>query len=308
MTSVKRGLLKGCCMIASTLLIAGALVTQGGVASASTSPQANPSFYVGYINPSHAAALGCNQGHYDAAHLTSSVVILDFGGQNSAGTGTVLIGGTGGNVTYAQIETFAETFARNYYICTGGDTTTKLAMGIGTNNSISAYLNYSGGFTWSTVVNSVANYLAANGIGQVNTYGANDIEPSWNQFNPTYNWIQGWQSNTQHPYFDFGSADGCPLSGINGSCNNTWTQRELWLASWGYKWTLSTPEIYIDAQAKQWDAIALNGQTYVFTAPMDEYDLDHSTFTPNQAWTALQCGTNYVCNYATEIYWQQPTP
>lgn len=51
-------------------------------------PPTDWSFYISSNNGSQANTLGCNQGKFDASKIVNSEVVLDFGGQNSSGTGS----------------------------------------------------------------------------------------------------------------------------------------------------------------------------------------------------------------------------
>src|ERR1019366_10059421 len=86
-------------------------------------PRASSSFYVATSSTTTAYNQGCTQGTADAASPTqSSEVILDFGGQNSAGTGSIILFTTT-TITYSQIAAYSDAFARGYYGCTSADTT-----------------------------------------------------------------------------------------------------------------------------------------------------------------------------------------
>jgi len=60
---------------------------------------------------------------------------------------------------------------------------------------------------------------------------------------------------------------------------------------------LPTPEIYYSSQARQWAMLSLysaqyHGYRMNIDGPMDEYDLNNSTFTPTGAWDALWTDLN----------------
>ena len=266
-----------------------------------------------------AYTLGCNQGHFDKSFspVVNSEVVLDFGGQLSNGSGSLMI--SGGSITNAQIEAVAEAFSHGYWVCTGSDTTSYVKLGIGTNNSYYD-VSYSGGQAWAHDVAAVQSYNHSQGYdSQVVMLGANDIE-SWcpNCVSPsaTINWANGFASVSGYLYLDYGSADGCPTnSSNNGSCNGGWNQYDYWYVSWGATPALPTPEIYYASLAQQWAMISLYGAqhqnaTVYMQGPWDENDLDSSTLTSSQAWNDLwtdlnnNSATAQNMSYSLQIHWE----
>lgn len=285
-------LLSMCLLFGSALLMQGTSTAFALQAKAPT----DWSFYMYSNSTSTAYSLGCNQGHTDANVHHGSTVVLDFGGQQSNGSGTKMINGN--LISNGQIEAVAEAFSHGYWVCTGSDTTTVLDLGIGTNNSLYD-VSSSGGRTW---VDDVAAIQSSNKItgyySQVRMYGANDIEPSWSGASAAIAWANGFAGVSGYGYFDYGSADGCPqTSSNNGSCNNGWNQYDVYYVSWGAQPAHPTPEIYYQSQANQWAMISLYGAQHqgghiVIWGPWDEHDLDTSTFTATQAWDALWYAVN----------------
>lgn len=263
-------------------------------------PRGSASIYVSSTSSSTAYNQGCSQGTADAASpVQSSEVILDFGGQNSGNTGSILINGT--SATYAQIATYAEQYALGYYVCTGSAVSAVLTLGIGTNNS--AYqLTTAGGATWGSSVVSVANsWVSTNGYGSQVTIGAaNDMEPGWESSGParTEAWVQGYASSNAGRLIDYGSADGCPQTSYNnGACVNGWYQYDLWYISWGNPVSFALPEIYYSSLSKQWTMISRYGYYYqsarliYFDGPMTEYGTG-GTYTGSQAWNQFWTDLN----------------
>jgi len=262
-------------------------------AFASTKPPTDYSFYVTTTDTSTAFTLGCNQGTYDASFspVADSTVVLDFGGQQANGSGTKLVNGT--LVTNAQIEAIAENFSEGYYGCTGSDTTSTLFLGIGTNNSYYD-VSSSGGNAWAQVVSAVRSYNQTNQYdAQVSAGGADDMEPSYSTASATEDWANGYAGVDPAYYLDYGSADGCPQnSSTNGSCANNWTQYDVWYVSWGATPAQALPEIYNQGQSQEWAMISQYGANsqansfgaILFEGPLDENDLDGSTYTSSQAW------------------------
>jgi hypothetical protein len=262
-------------------------------------PPTDWSFYMNSSSTSTSYTWGCDMGKADASHSppVNSEVVLDFGGQLSNGSGTLMINGV--TISNAQIEAVAEAFADGYWTCTGSnDTTSVLRLGIGTNNSYYD-VSYSGGQTLANVVAAVQAYNHSKGYdSQVVMMGANDIEPGFGSASSAISWSQGFASVSGYLYLDYGSADGCPqYSSNNGSCNNGWNQYDEWYVSWGSPPAIVSPEIYYASMARQWAMISLYGAQYQGGAvqmqgPWDEYDLDTSTLTPAQAWSDLWTDLN----------------
>ncbi len=250
-------------------------------------PPTDWSFYITTPNTTTAYNWGCSQGNFDRTHgNVDSENILDFGAQDSAGT--KLVNGT--YITKAQLEAVVEQWARGYYVCTDGDTTSTNYLAIGTNNSIPSVLTTGYGQAWAHIVSDVQAWLSNNSIGQVVIRAANDMEPAWADHSLTGNWVAGYASINPAFYINYGSADGCPSSTANnGACANGWHQTDVWWVSWYEPPALSAPEIYFRVQSQQWTMIALYAATYRgsymrFQGPLDEYDVNHSTLTSTAAW------------------------
>lgn len=287
----------------SICVLLGAATTLYRGAPKAFAMQAQPatdwSFYMNTTSTSTSYTWGCNMGKADASHSppTNSEVVLDFGGQLSNGSGSLMINGV--SITNAQIEAVAEEFAHGYWDCTGtGDATSVLKLGIGTNNSYYD-VSYAGGQTWVNVVAAVQAYNHSKGYAsQVTMMGANDLEPGFGSASGSIAWAQGFASVSGYLYLNYGSADGCPqYSTGNGACNNGWNQYDVWYVSWGSPPAIVSPEIYYTANARQWAMISLygaqsQGGKVLMQGPWDEYDLDTSTLTPAQAWSNLWTDLN----------------
>jgi hypothetical protein len=284
---------------------------------AATEPPADWSFYVQMADTTTAYNLGHNQGTYDASHSNSnSEVVLDFGGQKSDLSGAIMVFNAG-DISNAQIESVAENFARGYYGGTGADTISVLTLGIGTNNS-AYHVDYNGGYQWAQLVGTINTYVQQQGWGtQVHVIGANDIEPGFDDYADTYNWVQGY-AGYGSAYLNYGSADGCSQTDSSGTsaCNNGiggWTQADVWYVSWGAFPAMPLPEIYYSSMALQWTMISLYGAQHKGGAvpmqgPWDEYDECPSTLTSAQAWTDFSndlnsySQTKQTMPYAAEIH------
>lgn len=263
-------------MLAACAAVA-ALIALPSPAAASP-PPVNWSFYINTYNTSVAYNDGCGDGQWATNNGSVDIaVILDFGAQNAANTGT-LLPLTNTSVTYAQAITYAEQWATGFYFCTGANTTSIMTLGVGTNNSGSTQTPATTrGTSWAGLINSIVSYLNANGAGsQVRIEAANDIEPGYSSWQQVNDWEYGYQANSAIEYIDFGSADGCPTTSNGGACSNGWTQDEIWLISYGTaRAYFPSPEVYRTAQGSQWQAASNwgnsdHGQAIAFLGPLDE--------------------------------------
>jgi hypothetical protein len=262
-------------------------------------PITSKTYYVTRYSLQDAQTLGCSRAQADtAAGKVNSVVVLDFGAQSSGNTGTYLPL-TNTYISYASVQAYAERFGLFYKECLGSNTNSVLRLGVGTNNSGSG-VNSAKGASWGSIVNSVADWIAAY-AGQVNVVGANDIEPAWDSYSTTAAWVSGYSKTTSRSYDDYGSADGC-LQTVGGVCSNGWTQANVRYVSWGATLAFPLPEIYYQYMGAQWKAISASGAPISFIAPLSEYHRDARTDTPAQSWQHLGCGITVSCQYLTEIY------
>lgn len=263
-------------------------------------PPADWSFYITSTSTSTAYTFGCDQGKADASFSPpiNSEVVLDFGGQLSDGSGTLMINGV--SITNGQIEAVTESFAQGYWDCTGSDSTSVMHLAIGTNNSLDD-VSFAGGQTWVNEVAAIESFITTKGWNsQIAILGANDIEPGFGNAPSAIAWAQGFASVSGFLYINYGSADGCPqTSANNGACINGWNQYDVWYVSWGSLPAEPAPEIYFLTQSRQWAMISLYGAqaqssqgAVLMQGPWDEHDLDSTTLTSEQAWNALWTDLN----------------
>jgi hypothetical protein len=287
-------------LLATSVFAAGAGVLSGSTPAFATQamPRTATNYYISSVSTTTAYNDGCSAGKRDALSPNQdSEVVLDFGGQNSAGTGTKLINGT--MVSWSQIQGVAEQFGAGYYTCTGSDTTSVVHLGLGTNNS---YYNVSsaGGQSWANnVVKPVISWVTTSGINrQVSPMAANDIEPSYSAVSSARAWEDGYASIDPALMLNYGSADGCPQTTYsNGSCNNGWHQADLYYVSWYSPPAVPTPQIYYSSQSSQWTMISLYGYTYgghgqvIYQGPLTQNGYN-STFSPSAAWNSFWTALN----------------
>jgi len=253
-------------------------------------------FYVTSTSASDIETIGCNQGTSDLdGNYPYRLSLFDFGAQLSDGSGSTLI--TAVNVTTAQIKALAEDYAANWYGCTVTDFTTFNTIVVGTNNSRASANTSSDGEAWANMIDSLNTWASNQGYtGQLSFSGGNDMEPSWGGSSSapdTINWSNSYDTHSAGGLmFDYGSADGCPQSSHdNGNCNNGWDQQNIYNVSYGTPDAVPLPEIYFNGMQQEWQEISWWGVSdhgaYFIEGPMNEHDLDSSSYTHTQAWDNL---------------------
>src|SRR5207244_1854684 len=82
----------------------------------------------------------------------------------------------------------------------------------------------------------------------------------WNTAPVTKAWVNAYDSVNNQLLYDFGDASGCPPA---ATCDNGWTQDDIWYISWGVVPGRPLPQIYATSgiNARQWEQIALYSVT-----------------------------------------------
>ncbi len=293
------------------LAATGALFAAAQVC-AQAAPAATTSRYMATTNYTTLYNEGCSMGK---AGL-SGVVILDYGQPWTSGStqGTYDYGSTW--VSDSAIIGAAEGYLDGFWNCSGS--APRLRLAIGTSNYGSEVSN-AAGVAWGHAVNSLNSYISSKGYGsQEYARGAVDAEPGWDtEFSRTSAWIDGYNSATSTPLYDYGSADDCPYSGFSGNCDG-WGQHGLWYVSWGNTDGYPVPEIYQWLMGDQWYYESVYSSTSEsngrlgFLGTMTQYaacGCGSSTYTPAQGFDTLQnlingdSRTSYTMSYSTDITW-----
>jgi len=226
--------------------------------------------------------LGCNLGTTTAQlpGVQNRFVYLDFGNPNrdSYGNyGTQLFNGTLVTVDDINSSVYVYAAAFKYCLNQGGDYSSFLTIGVGTNSSGGSNLDLiatAHGSAWAQLVMDVNGRLATDSITtNAITVGASNMEPGFNTYAITKKWVDGYRGKPGHfRLYNVGSADGCPLNYppndpnnyyySPGACNNNWDQDQIYNISWngtiGDTWFI--PEIYEsvnEANSQQWYRIGL---------------------------------------------------
>lgn len=289
--SIRPTLLSG-----ATLAAAFGLAFVAAPAHASTKPVTHSSYYVTELNDATATSDGCSHGTVAEENGESgSEVILDFGAQLSGTAGAELPKSGGTDVSYSQIEGYAEAFEEAFTSCADGGS--ELYLVVGTNTSVPSNVTNAAGDHWGGVVGVVASHAGAD----VTVFGGDDIEADsgWAQFDAVENWVTGYTGRTDALYLDFGDAGGCPTTYSNATCNNGWTQHEIWDEAWGHTLAMSAPEIYYATNGAQWQAISNGAGTIGFSGPLDEYPATAET--GSDAWSDLGCDSSQSCAFSLQI-------
>jgi hypothetical protein len=131
-----------------------------------------------------------------------------------------------------------------------------MTLVIGTNNSLT--VTSASGTDWANVGVAVKNQTTGYGYGPyVGIWSGDDIEPDYSTPSPVSSWQAAYDNVSNHPLmYDYGSASGCPSSGM-ATCNNSWTQADLDYEAWGAPPSYPFPQIYATSgvNALQWEDI-----------------------------------------------------
>ena len=211
------------------------------------------------------------------------LVILDFGNPEATGSkmGTILVGKPLDYVPISKIEMQVKLYITEFVI--KGSATSKLWLGIGTNNAgdlMCANQGYgtSHGTAWAAMINRLntwviqQNYNTASNPDKIKVSGASDIE-TWTgrPDSPTIlkcgtqtlaiappsealQWAQAYSIATNHSYINFGNySDGAQGLGLN-----QWGADLTWELSWGIPEAYPLPEIYTPTGtlSAQWQTLA----------------------------------------------------
>lgn len=292
------------------------------------------SYYMSTVAPQELYNRGCDLGKRDLAlpGVQDNIVILDFGGPRRLATGDYAARLFGSPIVYAstsQIAAAVEAFGEGYYLCTGDDIYSTVVIGIGTNNytydgSATYQVNYAHGRAWALMVNAVNDWFRMKGYTrQVSAVGANDIELSWNTYEATRDWLDGYDSVNQYDLINFGAIPGCPYFRSPGAqCGGDgyiWTKEQVWYVIWGSPPVYPLPEIYANngVNAEQWYLMSvysyqMHGMPLEFRGVMTQYwscvDRYDSTCpvldnTPQEGWNQLSSLVNSDSRTAHQIRW-----
>ncbi len=299
------------------------------------------SIYMKTINPAVAYDLGCAAGQADLARpgAQNSLIVLDYGQpwRENDVYGVWLLT-VGGFYTMNQVRDSAVQFARGYWICTGNDRQSKITMGVGINSygsygtgsydpAVRAAAARLHGEKWAQMIGQLHAALVANGsAAQVTVAGAKDIELSWNVYQVTRAWVDGFDAFDQgvFTYYNFGACEGCPTRLATGwKPANGWSLDNVWYVSYGAVPAYPIPEIYATSgvNARQWAWLSwdswLDGRGAIYYPGLmtqwqacKQRGCNDTDNTPWQGWTQLmeelayfpQTAQSWI-NWTTDIWW-----
>jgi hypothetical protein len=229
------------------------------------SPGAAWSHHVKSTSPRASNRLGCQEGIRMTRFqsLRDTIAILDFGrpvGRRRHHRGPWHFGTSlfrkKGFVPIRSILAASEAYARGVWRCTRGLRGAHIRIALGTSNWGDG-VTWTHGRAWAGMVNRANAWVTERHTSsKIDFAGANDIELSWNGPRTTRNWVRGYESLANYPYYDYGAADACPP---RGRCAGAWTMEDLWYVSWGALHAWPIPEIYTPDRmnARQWYNLAV---------------------------------------------------
>jgi hypothetical protein len=219
-------------------------------------PHAAISQYLKTTRSSHLARLGCGEAkRLSTSKSNSAIAILAFGRPvkgRSWEWGASLFGK--GYRSTDQIQVAAEAYAQGFVDCSRNEP--RLTIAIGTSN-YGRGVSFRHGVAWAEMVNAANRWVVEQGhVGKVDFAGANDIELSWNGPRMSKNWVRGYDSVAEWPYYDYGDAAGCPP---RGDCVGAWKPEDVWYVAWGARTAWPLPQIYTSngSMARQWYRLSL---------------------------------------------------
>jgi hypothetical protein len=233
---------------------------QDGRRTGSEPPMFAYSHYLTSAGQRHVHRLGCKDGQRIRRHesLHDAVVVLAFGRpvREHGHFGASLFGHR--FITTEGIIRAGQAYVRGFERCVGPSAAATLTLSLGTSN-FGRQVSYAHGRAWAIMVNRTNDWLRDSGYRRVEVTAANDIELGWNTPRRTRQWVDGYGSVADWPYYNFGDAGACPPF---GDCHGAWTQEDVWYVSWGARWAWPLPQIYTGngIQAKQWYRLSLYSQ------------------------------------------------
>lgn len=282
----------------------------GGPPPTSTYPGSSTSRYVASTDTNSTMdGFGCADAQNQAAGKGGpqyGISVLDFGAQTTApGTAPPI---SGGSLTDQQVQALTLAYAGGLARCGGKN----YIVALGTNNSGSALNNNPTGLgmDWAALTVSASNALtSAETAAGISIQGASDIEPGAGFDAPgvSLTWAQSYAANSGgHVYYNYGSADGCPLptGNDNPQCTATWHEGDVWATAGsvyntsGTQISLPFPEIYASGQSSDWIAVATWGSRNDhsrhanFVGAFADQGSASSSKSPQDAWQTLYTDLN----------------
>jgi hypothetical protein len=165
---------------------------------------------------------------------------------------------------------------------------------------------WNAGYNQEQTAENLWSYQSAHGYGSQGSGAGSDMEPSYDGQLITKQLVNGATSQGWALYDDYGSVDGCPMSGSsNGSCNNGWDVSDVAYVSF-HGAAVPLPEIYYTVSANQWTVVrkywdATHSTDYFFDGATGETPAPSGGINATTAWNTLNSknpglvGYNLVC-------------
>ena len=259
--------------------------------------------------PAIMAPLLADDGCYETGDAVSGSrnVVMDFGAQTTDGASS---DGWGADLfgigllpdsasSGATVENDYKDFVNGWRYCS---TSVPGWVGLGTNDSAGP-VGTTSGEVWGNLTTALRNVYDDN----VDVRGGDDIETDYAAPGAAKDWIGGSATPAQrgssgtagfqasgNSYFDYGDAAGCQAS---GSCNNSWTDLEVYDKDYGYAGAVPMPESYTQGQASDWTSVDDNAGSPVYDSVMATSSYD----TPQTGWQYLANATGQNAPSVTTI-------
>ena len=313
-----------------------------------TPPLSTTSHYIEFVDHDIMREQGCHEGQRRTRGAQDVTVILDFGYPSIyyGYYGTVTLHHEIFHPIY-EITWAVKGYLEGFLACSPPDS--HLTLAIGTNNADAPppyppAVTEDHGQAWAYMVNDLNTWIIYTmGWGEYLTvYGANDIEPEFNGYWPTYDWALGY-SATYNPYLgsnyiNYGACTSCPYTACP-YCHPPldWTVERIYYVSWIFPPAYPLPQIYLwddgygnpDVNADQWQRVSHYGWQFYnnpmyFLGSLTQYGACHSPRprrcttddnTPEQGWLQLW-GWTYrdphtrqsELKWSTDILWDVDWP
>ncbi|PFF83222.1 hypothetical protein CN329_26995 [Bacillus cereus] len=305
-----------------------------------SAPLSSLSRFMSTVNTATLYSEGEQLGTMAASTTRDDIIVLDFGwpkyNKSTKTYGTLLFTGFGAGNTFASttdIASAVKSFVQGYHDKVANNVNgSKVVIAIGTNNKKGATSNHAQ--AWASMVDQVNSWVKSQNYTEIIIAAASDMEMEWNSARNTRKWVDGYKSyflNNSKPLitlYNYGDAAGCPPY---GSCNNGWTQNDIWYISWGSGISSPLPEIYTtnSSQAKEWanlvkysftkdpnNPMIIAGVMTQYQACLDQGGCSGTNNTPEQGWTQLWNELNadsqtaqtllnpQTLHWVTDITWQ----
>lgn len=223
------------------------------------------SYYIDTVDQAILYDLGSELGERDSItpFAQDSIVALLFGlAEHENSQYGAILHRTYQFVTTGQIANAVYHFAGGYWDHLGDDYTSKLRIAVGISNDDDGYVEYAHGAAWANMIDSVDEMICPDYPDdnpmclQISVAGIGNMEVLFNTPENTRYWVNGFHYNTNLYFYNMGDAQGCPPY---GSCDNGWTQDDIYYISWEIGRAQPLPMIYATggANAEQWQELSL---------------------------------------------------